>query len=115
MDAIFMNSEKSKTFKSHVLILQHTDKSELRRGEKSVALSSGSIYYTWKNIKISYKNNLKYQLPHGMMNLKYQVDHILCQIFKTISSILLKNNKSIDSLPVRISVNKIENRITFKI
>ena len=59
MDAIFMNPEKSKTSKSHVLILQLTDKSDLRRGEKSVALSNGSIYYTWKNIKSSYKNNLK--------------------------------------------------------
>ena len=61
MDAIFMNPEKSKTSKSHVLILQLNDKSDLRRGEKSVALSNGSIYYTWKNIKSSYKNNLKYQ------------------------------------------------------
>ena len=115
MDAIFMNPEKSKTSKSHVLILQLNDKSDLRRGEKSVALSNGSIYYTWKNIKSSYKNNLKYQLQHGMINLNYQVDHILCQIFKIILSIFLKNNKSIDSLPIRIYVNKIGNRITFKI
>ena len=50
-----------------------------------------------------------------MMNLNYQVDHILCQIFKIILSIFLKNNKSIDSLPIRIYVNKIGNRITFKI
>ena len=34
---IFINSENSKTFKPHVLILNLTDKVQLRRGEKSVA------------------------------------------------------------------------------
>ena len=34
MDTIFMNSEKSKNFESHVLILKLTDKLDLRRGEK---------------------------------------------------------------------------------
>ena len=57
MDTIFMNSEKSKNFESHVLILKLTDKLDLRRGERSIALSNLSIYYTWKNIKSSYNNN----------------------------------------------------------
>ena len=57
MDAIFMNSENSETSKPHVLILIVTDKIDLRRGEKSIALSNLSIYYTWKNIKKSYNNN----------------------------------------------------------
>ena len=34
MDAIFMNSENSKTSKPHVLVLKLTDKLDLRRGEK---------------------------------------------------------------------------------
>ena len=34
MDAIFMNSQNSKTSKPHVLILKLTDKLDLRRGEK---------------------------------------------------------------------------------
>ena len=49
-----MNSKNSKTSKPHTLILKLTD---LRRGKKSIALSNLSIYYTWKNIKRSYKNN----------------------------------------------------------
>ena len=48
-----MDSEKSKTSEPHVLILKLTDKLDLRRGEKSIALSNRSIYYTWKNIKSS--------------------------------------------------------------
>ena len=38
----------SKTSEAHVLILKLTDKLDLRRGEKSIALSNLSIYYTWK-------------------------------------------------------------------
>ena len=34
MNAIFMNTEYSKTSKPHVLILKLTDKLDLRRGEK---------------------------------------------------------------------------------
>ena len=43
MDTIFMNSENSKTSKPHVLILKLTDKLDLRRGEKIIALSNLSI------------------------------------------------------------------------
>ena len=57
MDTIFMNSENSKTSEPHVLILKLTDKSDLRRDEKNIALSNLSIYYTWKNIKSSYNSN----------------------------------------------------------
>ena len=53
MDTIFMNSGNSKTSEYHVLVLQLTDKLDLRRGQKTVALSNLSIYYTWKNIKSS--------------------------------------------------------------
>ena len=51
MDAIFMNSEKSRTSEHYVLVLKLADKLDLRRDQKSVALSNLSIYYTWKNIK----------------------------------------------------------------
>ena len=51
MDTVFMNSENSKTSEPYVLILNLTDKVNLRRGEKSVALSNLSMYYKWVNIK----------------------------------------------------------------
>ena len=62
MDAIFLNSENSKTPKLHVLILKLTNKLDLRMGEKIIALSNLSIYYTWKNTKSSYNNN-KLKVP----------------------------------------------------
>ena len=76
MNTIFMNSENSKTFEPLVLIFKLTDKLDLRRGEKIIALSNLSIYYTWKNIKSSYNNNKfkvsaptwndKFDLPDGL-------------------------------------------------
>ena len=51
-----MNSENNKTSKPHVLLLNLTDKIDLQRGEKTIALSKLSIYYTLKNIKSLYSN-----------------------------------------------------------
>ena len=76
MDTIFMNSKNSRTSEYHVLVLKLTGKSDIRRGQKSIALSNHSIYYTWKNIKAhTITINLKYLLQHGVMNLNYQMDH----------------------------------------
>ena len=89
MDIIFMNPENSKTSEDRVLVLKLADKLNLRRGQKIVALSNLSIYYTCKNIKSSYKNNKFNLLQHGVMNLNYKMDHIQYQIFKIILSIFL--------------------------
>ena len=43
------------------------------------------------------------------------MDHIQYQIFKIILSIFLTNSESVDNPSIRIYVNNIENRITFKI
>ena len=43
MNTIFMNSENSKTPKSHVLILKLTNKLDLRFGKKVIVLSNLSI------------------------------------------------------------------------
>ena len=45
-----MNSGNSKTSKPHVLMLKLTNKLDLRIGEKIIALSNLSIYYTRRNI-----------------------------------------------------------------
>ena len=62
MDTIFMDSENSRSSEYHVLELKLTDKLDLRRGQKTVALSNLSIYYTWKNIKSSCNNNNKFKI-----------------------------------------------------
>ena len=72
MDAIFMNSENSETSKTHVIILKLTDKIDLRRGEKSVALSNLSIYYSWKNLKSSYKYD-KFKISASTWNNEFEL------------------------------------------
>ena len=70
MDTIFMNSENSKTSESHVSILKFTDKLDLRRGEKTIALANLSIYYPWKNIKSSHNNN-EFKISVPTLNDKF--------------------------------------------
>ena len=51
-----------------------------------------------------------------MMNLNYQMGHVLYQIFKTIlNTFKKKHGEDIDEPSVQIHINKIENRVTFKI
>ena len=72
MDTIFMNSENTKNSKLCVLILKLTNKSDLRIGEKTIAISNLSTYYTWKNIKSSYHNN-KFKISAPIWNDKFEL------------------------------------------
>ena len=72
MDTIFMNSGNSRTSEYHVLVLTLADKLNLRRGQKSVAFSNLSIYYTWKNIKSSYNNN-KFKISAPTWNDEFEL------------------------------------------
>ena len=56
-----MNWENSKTSSLPSLVLNLPDKKDFIRDYRCFALSDLSIYYTWKNIKKSCKNN-KFQL-----------------------------------------------------
>ena len=52
-----MNSENGKTSIPYRLLLNLSDKINLKRSDKYDAISNLSIYCTWINIKKSYKNN----------------------------------------------------------
>ena len=83
MDTIFMNSENSRTSEYHVLQFELANKLDLRKDQKSVAISNLSIYYTWRNIKSSYKNNKfkisaptwsdEFELPDGSYSISQLV------------------------------------------
>ena len=117
MDTIFMNSENSRTSKPHILILKLTNKLDLRIGKKVIALSNLSIYYTWKNIKSSYNNN-KFKISAPTWNDKFELpdgSNSVSNIQDYFEYILKKHGENIDKPSVKIYVNKIENRTTFKI
>ena len=112
-----MSSENSKASEYHALVLKLADKLDLRRGQKSVALSNLSIYYTWKNIKNSYMNNKfkisaptwsgEFELPDGSYSISDIQDHF--------EYILKTHSESVDNPSIKLYVNKIENRIELKI
>ena len=111
-----MNSKNSETSDPHRLLLNLTDKINLKRSDKYVALSNLSIYYTWENMKKSYKNNkfkisaLAWNEEFELSDGSYSVSNIQ-DYFKYI----LKHETVTDNPSIMIYVNKIENRITFKI
>ena len=117
MDTISMNSENSKTSEYHVLVLKLTDKLDLRRGQKTVALSNLSIYYTWENVKSSYNNNKfkisaptwteEFELPDGSYSISDIQDYF--------EYILKKHSEIVDNPSIRMYINRTENRIIFKI
>ena len=86
-------------------------------GEKVIVLSNLSIYCTCKNIKRSYNNNkfkistctwnVEFELPDGSYSVSDNQDYF--------EYILEKHVEDTDEPWVQIYVNKIENRITFKI
>ena len=117
MDTIFMNSENSKTSKYYVLALKLTDKLDLRRAQKTVALSNLGIHYTWKNIKSSHNNN-KFKISAPRWSEEFKLpdgSYSISDIQDYFEYILKKHSENVDNPSIRIYVNKIENRITFKI
>ena len=70
MNTVFTNSENSKTFDPHSYHSILQIKQSLARKDKYIALSNASIYYTWKNIKKSCKNNI-FKISASTWNEEY--------------------------------------------
>ena len=117
MGTIFMNSENSRTPEPHILKLKLTNKLDLRLDKKVIALSNVSMYYTWNNTKSRYNNNKfkistptwieEFTLPDGSYSVSDIQDYF--------QYILKKHGENTDKPSIQIYVNKIKNRITFKI
>ena len=85
--------------------------------KKIIVLTNLSIYYTWKNIKRTYNSNKfkksaptrndKFKLPDGSYSISNIQDYF--------EYILKKHGENIDNPSLKIYLNKIENRITFRI
>ena len=73
-----MNCENGKIFDPHRLLLNLSDKINLKMNDNYVTLSNKSIFLKYKNIKSHIKTiNLKYQLRRGMISLNSLLNHIL--------------------------------------
>ena len=117
METIFMNSENSKTSESHRFKLDLTDKLNLKDPKKNMALANLSIYYTWKNIKSEYNNN-KFKISAPTWNDTFDLpdgSYSIVDIQDYFEFITKKHKTLTENPPVQIYVNKIKNRIVFKI
>ena len=86
-------------------------------GEKVNALTNLSIYYTWRNIKSSYNNN-EFKISAPTWNDEFELadgSYSVSDIQDYFEYILEKHAEDNDEPSVQIYVNKIENRIIFKI
>ena len=75
------------------------------------------IHYTWKNINSSYNNN-KFKISALSCSEKFELPDGSCLISNIqdyFEYILKKHSKSVDNQLIKIYVNKIENRVIFKI
>ena len=72
METIFMNSKNSQNSDPYRQLLNLKDKINLKRSVKYVSFSNLSIYYTWKNIRKSYKNN-KFKISGLTWNKEFEL------------------------------------------
>ena len=112
-----MNIVNSKTSKPHRFKLDLAEKLNLKNPNKGMALANLSIYYTWKNIKLEYKNNKfkisgliwndTFYLPDGSYSIEDIQDYFefIIRIHETLT----------ENPPIQIYQNKIKNRIVFKV
>ena len=117
MDTIFMDSENSRNSEYNILLIKLTNKLNLRRGQKTVALSNLSIYCTWKNIKSSCNNN-KFKISAPTWSEEFELadgSYSVSDIQDYFEYNLKKHSESVDNPSIRMYINRIENRITFKI
>ena len=115
MDTIFMNSGNSKTSDPHRLLLNLSDKIILKKSNKYVPLSNLSIYYTWKNIKMLYKND-KFKISAPTWNEEFDLpggSYSVSDIQDYFEYILKKRGEETDN--PSINVNKTENKSHLKL
>ena len=112
-----MNTLTSKTNESNKFVYQLTDKFNLKNPNKNMALANLSIYYTWKNIKSEYNNN-KFKISAPTWNDEFNLpdgSYSVSDIQYYFEYIIEKHETIADNSPVQIYVNKMKNRIAFKI
>ena len=112
-----MNTLNSKTSKCNRFVYQFTDKLNLKNTNKNIALANLSIYYTWRNIKSEYNNN-KFKIHSPTWNDEFNLPDESYSVFdiQVYFEYIIKKHETIaGNPPVQIYVNKIKNKIVFKI
>ena len=108
-----MNTENSKTNKTHRFRLSLADKRNLKNRNKNIALGNLSIYYTWKNIKSAY-NNSTFKISAPTWNDTFDLhdsSYSIADIQDYLEFIIKKHETLTENPPAQIYPNKIKSRI----
>ena len=90
---------------------------DLKDPKENMALASLSIYYKWKNIK-SECSNSEFKISSQTWNDTFDLpdrSYSISDIQLYFEFIIKKHGTLTENLPVQIYVNRINNRIVFKI
>ena len=112
-----MNTENSKTNGSNKFTYQFTDKLNFKNPNKNIALVNLSIYYTWRSIKSAYNNN-KFKISAPTWNETFDLydgSYSIADIQDYFEFIIKKHETLTENPPVQIYINRIKDRIVFKI
>ena len=104
MHTIFINSTNRKTSSCHRVLLNLSDKINLKWSYKYVTLSNFSNFFKWKNIRMLYKNNKfkipptwneEFELPDGSYSTSDIQDYF---------EYIIKHQKVANNPPIRINI-----------
>ena len=122
MDNIFINSVNNETSDPYRLLLNLSNKINLKRSDKYVALSNLIIYFHlsinslyMEKIKKSYRNT-KFKISGKTWNEKSELPDGSCSesdVQNYLEYVIKKHNTFTNNPPITIYVNKIKNRIMF--
>ena len=117
IEQLFMNTEKGKTNEPHKLVLDLSQRLDLRSLDKHVPLQNFSIYYTWKKLRKQYKDvklkiiaptwNYQFELPDGSYSVLDIQDYV---------KFVIKKHETLTTIPpIHVYIHRINNRLMFKI
>ena len=112
-----MNTENSKANELQIFRVTLADELNLNDPNKNIALAKLTIYYTWKSIKFLYNNN-KFKISAPPWNDEFDLtdgSYSISDIQDYFEYIIKKHETIANNYPVQFFVNKIKNRIGFKI
>ena len=110
METVFINNENRKTNELHKFRSSLSDKLNLKKPNKNIALGNLSIYYTWKNNKSAYNNN-KFKISAPTYNYTFDLpdgSYSIEEIQDYFEFIIEKHETLAKNPPVEIYPNKIK-------
>ena len=111
------NTENSNTNEKYKIVLNLSQRLDIKSSNENVALQNLSIYYTWENVRKQYKNNklkilaLTWYGEFESPNRSYSVSDVQ----DYVKYIIKKQETLITIPPFHVYINRTNNRIVLKI